>query len=88
MQASTTNLRNSVNYNKVNALSKIYVWSICLEPLMLFLIKNPLIGLSPNLSRYFQTVVLAGLAIRFLIMSNLYGMQNPLISNTENMSTL
>ncbi len=78
MQESITNLRNSVNYNTVNALSKIYVWSICLEPLLFFLIKNPFIGPTSNISRYLQTIVLVGLVIRFLIMSNLYGMPNPL----------
>jgi hypothetical protein len=70
MQSFTTlkeNLKDRVNSQRVGTLSKVYVWSICLEPLLFFLIKNPLIGLSPNISRYLQTIVLLVLASRFFL---------------------
>ena len=89
MPSSTTlkeNLKDRVNSNRMGTLSKVYVWSICLEPLLFFLINNPLIGLSPNISRYLQTIVLLVLASRFFLRTyvsrapNLFAPQYRLLS--------
>lgn len=53
--------------NKVPFLSRVYVWSIVFEPLLFFvLFERTTTGVTGNLSRILQLVVLIGLTLRFL----------------------
>ena len=55
--------------NQISKLSKLYVWSICLEPLLFFIVITPsLIGVTSNVSKLLQLLVLVVLLFKILIL--------------------
>src|SRR3989442_6770858 len=53
---------------KISLLSRVYVWSIVLEPLLFFvLLERTASGVTSNLGRILQMVVVIGLIFRFLM---------------------
>ena len=62
-----------MNYQpmKVNLLTKIFVWSIALEPMLYFMVSDPnLIGIGLHFSRILQIVVIFGFITRILLGNN------------------
>jgi len=62
-----------MNYQpmKVNLLTKIFVWSIALEPMLYFMVSDPnLIGIGLHFSRILQIVVVFGFITRILLGNN------------------
>ena len=55
--------------NQSSKLSKLYVWSICLEPLIFFVVLSPsLLGVTSNLSKLLQLLVLVVLLFKMFVL--------------------
>jgi len=56
--------------NRLNITSKIYVWSVLMEPLLFFVILNQdVAGIGGNISRLLQLIVVLSLFLRIFFMS-------------------
>lgn len=57
--------------NRISLISRIYVWSVIFEPLVFFVLwHRSLIGISGNVSKLLQLIVILTLLLRFLIKSS------------------
>ena len=66
MQESIINIDTKTS--KVNLLSKVYIWSVVMEPLLYFLMFPPSVtGVSGGLGRVLQFIVIIGLCLRMLV---------------------
>lgn len=63
---------------KISLLSRLYVWSIILEPLLFFVISDRSVaGIGGNISRIFQFFVIIGLLGRLLLSTGRIKVPNP-----------
>jgi len=51
-------------------LCKTYVWSVLMEPLLLFIVSFPIFGVAISISKFLQLMVLLILGLRFLVVRN------------------
>jgi hypothetical protein len=71
-----------ITTNQISKLSKLYVWSICLESLLFFIIADSfLLGTTANVSKILQLLVLVVVFFKILIL-NVVKIPSPL--NNEN----
>ena len=63
---------------KISSLTRLYVWSIVLEPLLFFVIADRTVaGIGGNISRILQFIVILGLLVRLLNSSSWPKVANP-----------
>ncbi len=63
--------------NYVSGLTKLYVWSVIMEPLIYFIMIGHIFAISTNLSRFLQLVVLITLFLK-LFVSNKWTISSPM----------
>ena len=65
--------------SNIGLISKIYIWSIVLEPLLFFVVQVPFLekGTGQNISRFLQLFVLIALGMKILVKQNAYNIPNP-----------
>jgi len=57
-------------FKNPSILCKTYVWSVLMEPLLLFVVALPIFGLAISISKFLQLMVLLILGLRFLVARN------------------
>lgn len=79
--------RSNLNYraDKLSLISRLYVWSIVLEPLLIFIMFDATTtGFTANLSKMLQLIVLAGLLLKLLNNSLSEGLDGIRLVNFSN----
>ena len=67
--------------NPVSSLTKIYIWSVLLEPLLFFIVYGHFFGISTNFSRLLQFFVIVALLIKVIFFKRNWVIPNVLSIN-------
>ena len=62
---------------RMTFITKLFVWSVVLEPLLFFIVEEQSVGIGHNLSRLLQILVIILLGMRITLNNSTFKIPNP-----------